>query len=146
MKDKLQNIRRNVRSLRKVRCWTQEELANRAGISRIALIHIESGKALPTLETLASLSGQLDVSLEELFSHDSMGQDQSQLLSHAGSLIQSGKFTQMATTSPRHRGSNLALAASPKTHSQTFQELVQQLSPTERQAIQDLMAALVDSR
>lgn len=146
MKEKLQNIGRNVRSLRKVRRWTQEELANRAGISRIALIHIESGKALPTLETLASLSGQLDVKLEELFAQEAMGQHQSQLLSHAGTLIQSGKFTQMSASGARQRGSNLALVEAAQAHTPSFQELVQQLSPAERQAVHELVAALVESR
>jgi putative transcriptional regulator len=147
MKEKLQNIGRNIRNLRKIRRWTQEELANRAGISRIALIHIESNKALPTLETLASLSSQLDVTLEELFTHGPIDQNQSTVLAHARTKIQSGTFSQSSGhSSARQLASNLALVEEPRAQSRSFQELVQQLNPAELQAVTLLMAELVESR
>lgn len=66
MNSNLNFVSSNIRRLRKSRRWTQEELAKRAHISRIALIHIENGKALPTLETLSSLSQVFGVSLPSL--------------------------------------------------------------------------------
>lgn len=59
-------IGENIRRFRKNRKWTQEELARRADISRIALIHIESGKALPTLDTLASITAVLNLPMTSL--------------------------------------------------------------------------------
>ena len=56
----------NVRRHRKARKWTQEELARKADISRIALIHIESDKAVPTLDTLASLANVLELPMTNL--------------------------------------------------------------------------------
>ena len=64
----LSSIGVNVRRYRKNRKWTQEELARKADISRIALIHIESGKAIPTLDTLSSLSNVLEIPMTALFS------------------------------------------------------------------------------
>lgn len=67
MDQSLQFIGMNIRQLRKMRKWTQEELARNAKISRIALIHIESGKASPTLETLSSLARVLEVPITYFF-------------------------------------------------------------------------------
>ena len=66
MNSNLSYIGSNVRQLRKARKWTQDEAARKAGISRIALIHIESGKAVPTIETLSALSGIYEVPLTSL--------------------------------------------------------------------------------
>lgn len=66
MKPNLTYIGLNVRQLRKDRKWTQDEASKKAGISRIALIHIESGKAVPTIETLSLLAGIYEVSLTSL--------------------------------------------------------------------------------
>jgi transcriptional regulator with XRE-family HTH domain len=57
----------NVRRFRKNRKWTQEDMAKRSNISRIALIHIESGKAVPTLDTLSSLASALEIPMTSLF-------------------------------------------------------------------------------
>lgn len=66
MNPNLNYIGSNVRRFRKNRKWTQEEMARRANISRIALIHIESGKAVPTLDTLASLANVLEIPMTSL--------------------------------------------------------------------------------
>jgi transcriptional regulator with XRE-family HTH domain len=68
MNPSLNYVGSNVRRFRKNRKWTQEELARRASISRIALIHIESGKAIPTLDTLASLSNVLEIPMTSILS------------------------------------------------------------------------------
>lgn len=66
MNSNLSYIGANIRRLRIGRGWTQQELATRAGISRIALIHIEHTKALPSLETALSLASVFDVSISKL--------------------------------------------------------------------------------
>jgi transcriptional regulator with XRE-family HTH domain len=58
---------RRIRELRKQLCCTQEELANRAGISVSFLSMIERGERLPHLETLAQLAESLGRTLAELF-------------------------------------------------------------------------------
>ena len=47
--------------------WTQEDLAERAGISVSFLSMIERGERVAHVETLASLADALGVSLSELF-------------------------------------------------------------------------------
>jgi transcriptional regulator with XRE-family HTH domain len=63
---KLKFVGLNIKKFRKQKHWTQEETAKKAGISRIALIHIENSKAIPTLETVLSLSKELDIPLEKI--------------------------------------------------------------------------------
>jgi transcriptional regulator with XRE-family HTH domain len=46
--------------------WTQAELAERVGISRVALSHIESGISLPGERTVALLGGVFKVEPHEL--------------------------------------------------------------------------------
>ncbi len=66
MTKNLTHIGTNIRRMRTERSWTQQELANKAGISRIALIHIEHSKANPSLETALSLGASLGVTLSRL--------------------------------------------------------------------------------
>jgi transcriptional regulator with XRE-family HTH domain len=56
----------NVRSLRRRRNMSQEQLAGRAGMPRSTVTHIESGGANPSLSNLALLSTALGVGLEEI--------------------------------------------------------------------------------
>ncbi|MBI3180790.1 MAG: helix-turn-helix transcriptional regulator [Myxococcales bacterium] len=58
---------RDLRTQRPER-WTQEDLAERARISVSFLSMIERGERVAHVETLASLSSALGVSLSELFS------------------------------------------------------------------------------
>ncbi len=46
---------------------TQDELANRAGVSRNMLSNIERGIQSPTVETLAAIAGVLHIDLYKLF-------------------------------------------------------------------------------
>jgi putative transcriptional regulator len=46
---------------------TQEELANRVGISRAYLANIEAGKHTPSLDVARKLSVELKLTVEELF-------------------------------------------------------------------------------
>ena len=55
-----------VRQLRRVRRLTQEQLAERAGLSHKFLGEVERGRGNPTLTTLAALSDALGVQLADL--------------------------------------------------------------------------------
>ena len=58
---------RRVRDLRKASNLTQENLAERAGISWHFVSSIERGQKGATIETLGAIARALDVSLSELF-------------------------------------------------------------------------------
>ncbi len=55
-----------VRQYREQRRWSQEVLADAAGLNRSYLGEIERGIAVPSLATIAKLAGALDLSLSEL--------------------------------------------------------------------------------
>ncbi len=57
---------RNVKQLREARGFTQQRLAELAGIPRATWAHLESGTANPTLTVLRRVARALEVSLEEL--------------------------------------------------------------------------------
>lgn len=52
---------------RKKKGFTQEQLANRIGISRAYLTNIEKGKHSPSLYVASKLAIELDESVEDLF-------------------------------------------------------------------------------
>ena len=56
-----------VKALRKKKSWSQQKLAQEAGLSFNAITKIEQGKAQhPTLKTLIKLSDVFKISLDEL--------------------------------------------------------------------------------
>ena len=55
--------------LRAERDWTQEELANRAKISRQAVISIEKYKYQPSLELAYTLAEVFELPITEVFIH-----------------------------------------------------------------------------
>lgn len=57
---------RRVRELRNEREWTQEELAERAGMNWLQLGHIERGSSDPKLSTIIKLAKALKVSPADL--------------------------------------------------------------------------------
>ncbi len=60
-------LSRKVKTLRKKKNWSQQKLAQEAGLSFNAITKIEQGLAkYPTLKTLLKLSGVFKVSLDEL--------------------------------------------------------------------------------
>jgi len=59
-------IGRNLLRIRRARGLTQEELASRAGLSRVGYRNIESGKSLPRVETLRALASALETPLRDL--------------------------------------------------------------------------------
>lgn len=57
----------SVRQIRKERGWSQERTAAEAGIDRVTLVHIETGKSSPTVETLRKLASALAVEVGDFF-------------------------------------------------------------------------------
>jgi transcriptional regulator with XRE-family HTH domain len=57
----------SVRQIRKERGWSQERTAAEAGIDRVTLVHIETGKSSPTVETLQKLASALAVEVADFF-------------------------------------------------------------------------------
>ena len=55
-----------IRQLRKVKGWSQEELAKSCGISMSFLGHIEWGTRIMSLETFVSICSALDAAADEL--------------------------------------------------------------------------------
>jgi transcriptional regulator with XRE-family HTH domain len=58
---------KSVRQVRKERGWSQERTAAEAGIDRVTLVHIETGKSSPTVETLQKLAGALGAEVADFF-------------------------------------------------------------------------------
>src|SRR5436305_7247741 len=59
-------LARNLRRLRVARRWSLADLAAATGAGKATLSAIENGRANPTVETLASLAGALDVEVAAL--------------------------------------------------------------------------------
>ncbi|MGI4819056.1 MULTISPECIES: helix-turn-helix transcriptional regulator [unclassified Brevundimonas] len=53
--------------LRVEKGWTQEQLGQQLGVSRQAVIAIESGKHLPSLDLAYRISALFDRAVEEVF-------------------------------------------------------------------------------
>src|SRR5437868_787816 len=60
----------NLKYLRKLRGWTQEEFANKLGIKRSLIGAYEEERADPKLEVLEIMSDMFKVSLDELLRTD----------------------------------------------------------------------------
>lgn len=55
-----------IRQVRKVKGWSQDELARRCGISMSFLGHIERGTRIMSLETFVNICGALEADADEL--------------------------------------------------------------------------------
>ena len=64
MHDSMHDIR--LREIRKARGYTQNKLAMKSGLSRQAIVVIESGQKSPTLNTLAKIANALDDTVSQL--------------------------------------------------------------------------------
>ena len=63
-------MRSYVRTLRAVRGWSQQDLADRLGMSRQAVTALETGKSEPSLSTALHLSWLFGCAVEEVFPSD----------------------------------------------------------------------------
>lgn len=59
-------VGKNIQKLRKEHEWTQEELADRIGVSRGALGNYEREKREPGIDLLIKLADTFNVSIDEL--------------------------------------------------------------------------------
>ena len=57
----------NLRQLRRKRGWTQEELADRSGLSSRFIGSVERAQASPTITVLGQLAAALEIDPAELF-------------------------------------------------------------------------------
>ena len=55
-----------VRDMRKGRGWSQQELADQAGISMQTVSNLETGRHVPGIATLSKIAGALEVSITDL--------------------------------------------------------------------------------
>lgn len=62
-------IQNRIKVLRAERDWTQADLADKAGISRQAVISIEKYKYTPSLELAFKIAEVFNVSINEVFEH-----------------------------------------------------------------------------
>lgn len=68
---KKNTLKNNMRKLRfNYSEMTQQELANKLGVSRQTIIAIEAGKYSPTLELAFRIAEIFDVALEEVFQYN----------------------------------------------------------------------------
>ncbi len=68
-------IQNRIKVLRAERDWTQADLAEKAGISRQAVISIEKYKYVPSLELAFKIAEVFHVSIDEVFTHKEGGND-----------------------------------------------------------------------
>jgi len=66
-------IRNQIRELRAARAMTQQELADRVGVTRQTVIAMEQDKYSPSLETAFKVAMVLGVAIEECFQYDPKG-------------------------------------------------------------------------
>jgi putative transcriptional regulator len=66
-------IRNQIRELRAMQNMTQQELADRIGVTRQTVIAIEQDKYSPSLETAFKVARVFGVPLEKCFQYDSRG-------------------------------------------------------------------------
>jgi len=66
--DMKQIFGQNVRRIRRIRGYSQEELAERAGLHRTYVGSVERGERNVSLHNIVALSRALDVPVSELFS------------------------------------------------------------------------------
>lgn len=64
-------VQNRVRELRQARNWTQEYLAEAAGVSRQSINAIERQRYIPSLPLALTLARLFDLPVEEVFSLDS---------------------------------------------------------------------------
>ena len=58
---------KRLRKLRRMRDWTQEEMAEKCGMSSDFISQLERGKNSPSLDTLQKLAEVLEVPIAEFF-------------------------------------------------------------------------------
>lgn len=75
MKKLYKSIGQKIRTTRKLKEMTLEDLSNEANIDWSFLARIETGKAIPSLQTLYTLSTVLGLNLSQLFDNTNIDSD-----------------------------------------------------------------------
>ena len=70
MKTQKSNIARNLAALRHLNKYSQEEVAERVGVSRQAVAKWEAGESVPDIINCDALAQLYDVALSDLIHHD----------------------------------------------------------------------------
>lgn len=60
-------MRNRLEQLRAAKGWTQQELADRTGVSRQTIISLEHGRYNPSILLAFRLARQFDVKIEDIF-------------------------------------------------------------------------------
>ena len=60
-------MKNSMKELRAGRSWTQDELGKRVGVSRQAIIALETGKHDPSLDLAYRLAAEFGLKVEEVF-------------------------------------------------------------------------------
>ena len=71
--DKESNIITNLKSIRESRGMTQQELADRIGMRRETILHLENNRYNPSLEMALKIALVFDLRVEELFQLKDIG-------------------------------------------------------------------------
>jgi transcriptional regulator with XRE-family HTH domain len=95
--DRKRQLGLRIKVLRKARKLSQEELAERAGISTQYVSQIERGKENPTLDLLFKLSDGLKVSLSDLCDFETEGINQRQAGEAIRELVRSADQEKLRT-------------------------------------------------
>jgi transcriptional regulator with XRE-family HTH domain len=66
----LNKLGHHITVLRKLRGWSQEELANYSGLHRTYISSLERGHRNPTITSIHSIASALGISLSEFFNYD----------------------------------------------------------------------------
>jgi conserved domain protein len=67
------NIITNLKSVRESRSMTQQELADRIGMRRETILHLENNRYNPSLEMALKIAQVFDLRMEELFQLKDIG-------------------------------------------------------------------------
>ncbi|MDL2431681.1 helix-turn-helix transcriptional regulator [Streptococcus sp. SC1] len=67
------NIITNLKSVRESRSMTQQELADRIGMRRETILHLENNRYNPSLEMALKIAQVFDLRVEELFQLKDIG-------------------------------------------------------------------------
>ena len=67
------NIITNLKSIRESRGMTQQELADRIGMRRETILHLENNRYNPSLEMALKIAQVFDLRVEELFQLKDLG-------------------------------------------------------------------------
>ena len=70
MKTQRNNIARNLTALRQLKQYSQEDVAERIGVSRQAVAKWEAGQSVPDILNCDALAKLYDVDLDDLIHHD----------------------------------------------------------------------------